>query len=739
MIPADHVDRGMHLSNLGVAYRTHYAHSGELAALRTGIDLAEQALAATPEDSPVLAGRSSNLAVGYQELFERTGEPRDLRPAIEYGEKAVAATPADHPDRGMYLSNVSNAYRVRFETGRDKQPADLAASIEYGEQAVAAFPAGHPRLGITLSNLGAAYGERFEHNRTAADLDAAVDRLEQAMAATPSGHPDRATCLTNLAMLYSLRFSGEPNQATAARLVGYLTGMEAASPMSQVRAARAVGTALGQLGAVDDAARALRSAVHALRAVAPRELNRTDQEHQLGGNPGLVSEAIAAHLTIGDTGGAVEVAELGRGILLSAAMDTRTELTELDEHAPELAAEFRSLRDSLNAADTDSSVVAVRRRELAEQWDRLLDRIRRQPGLQQFLVPPRLPDLQRAATDGTVVVLNVAPTRSDAILLRGDGINVVPLKGATLHSVREHTDELLQATRTSTWAGSLTRQRVVPRVLAWLWEEVVAPVLDALGHQKSPTDGQQWPRIWWVPVGAASLLPLHAAGLPDGPAVLDRVVSSYAPTIRTLLHCRRRPRPRRRSQVTVAVPHAPGQPALPGTVAEAHTLHARLATASRLMPDGDATTASVLAALKDSTWAHFACHARSDPAEPSAGGLLLHDAMLTLPQISGLRLEEAELVYLSACSTAQVSGRQVDEAIHIASAFQLAGYRHVIATLWPIDDAVAAVAAHRFYELLPDSPNADFAPHALHRLAHELRAKHPDSPDLWAPFLHSGP
>jgi tetratricopeptide (TPR) repeat protein len=741
--PTDHPARAACLSNLGAAYRTRYDHTGELADLHTGIDLAEQALTTTLDDNPALAGRLSNLAVGYQQLYKRTRELSDLRAAIEYEETALAVTPVDHPDRGMYLSNLAGAYRTRFESGWDQQPADLATAIEYGEQSVAATPVGHPRRGIDLSNLGAAYVARFEHSEVATDLVAAVDRCEQAMAITPPGHPDRAICLANLAIAYSLKSSAGhegSHHELAARLAGYATGLGAAAPMSQAHAAREAGTALSRMGAADEAARVFRAAVHALRGVAPRELSRADQEHQLGGHPGLVSEAIAAHLDIGDAGGAVEVAELGRGILLSAALDTRTELTELDEIAPELATEFRSLRNALNAVDTDSSAVtdAARRRELVAQWDQLLDRIRRLPGLEHFLEPPRLADLQRVTTDGTVVVVNVAPSRSDAILLCADGITAIPLDGLTLNRVQAHTNELLDATRVSGWVGSLARQQTVPQILAWLWETMAAPVLDALGHQESPVDGQQWPRVWWVLTGATSLLPIHAAGLPNGPAVLDRVSSSYTPTIRALLHSRRRSSPRTRNQLTVAVQHTSGQPSLPGTVAEALALHTRHPTAS-LLTDDAATTTNVLTALTHSTWTHFACHATSDPAKPSRGGLVLQDATLALPQISGLRLDAAELVYLSACSTAQGRGRQADEAIHIASAFQLAGYRHVIATLWPIDDAVAAVAAHRFYELLPDSPSADLAPHALHRLAHELRGEHPGRPDLWAPFIHSGP
>ena len=143
------------------------------------------------------------------------------------------------------------------------------------------------------------------------------------------------------------------------------------------------------------------------------------------------------------------------------------------------------------------------------------------------------------------------------------------------------------------------------------------------------------------------------------------------------------------------------------------------------------------AALTDATWAHFACHASADLAKPSQGGLLLSDGTLAIPEISKLRLDHAELAYLSACSTAHRGSRLADEAIHLASAFQLAGFRHVVASLWPLADDVAATAARSFYGHLGGT--VDQAAVALHRVTHELRAEYPDRADLWAPLIHSGP
>jgi CHAT domain-containing protein len=74
-----------------------------------------------------------------------------------------------------------------------------------------------------------------------------------------------------------------------------------------------------------------------------------------------------------------------------------------------------------------------------------------------------------------------------------------------------------------------------------------------------------------------------------------------------------------------------------------------------------------------------------------------------------------------------------------ATAFQLAGFRHVIGSLWPLSDGVALKAAMKFYHRLPATAPADSSSQALHGTTLELRAAAPDRPDLWAPLIHYGP
>lgn len=81
------------------------------------------------------------------------------------------------------------------------------------------------------------------------------------------------------------------------------------------------------------------------------------------------------------------------------------------------------------------------------------------------------------------------------------------------------------------------------------------------------------------------------------------------------------------------------------------------------------------------------------------------------------------LDYLSACSTsANKVDKVVDEGIHLASAFQLAGFRHVIGTLWEVSDSHCVDAATVVYETIRDEGMTDMAVcRGLHRAVGGLR------------------
>jgi CHAT domain-containing protein len=153
---------------------------------------------------------------------------------------------------------------------------------------------------------------------------------------------------------------------------------------------------------------------------------------------------------------------------------------------------------------------------------------------------------------------------------------------------------------------------------------------------------------------------------------------------------------------------------------------------------------AVVTALADRSLAHFACHAVSDESDPPSSRLVLYDyqrSPLTVADIIQCETKAAELAFLSACSTAQTSADLVDEALHITSAFQVAGFPQVVGTLWPVRDHAAARIVGDFYSrYLPDGGGvaAETAAYALHEAIRQARDRDQQSPLSWAAYIHVG-
>jgi hypothetical protein len=478
----------------------------------------------------------------------------------------------------------------------------------------------------------------------------------------------------------------------------------------------------------------------------------------------LASDQAVRSLAEHDVTGALETLEEGRSHLLSRAQNTRGELEALRGADAELHSRLLTVLDEITAMQRAGALAGrlatpeegQRFQALSGEGTRLVDELKRRPGFSRFLIPGplSLADLKPAASDGPVVTLNVNPRRCDALALCPDGLRTVPLPGLTARDLAERADSFRTAVRTLVTrpGGPLAASaRVVfDEVLGWLWDALAEPVLEALGFGGPPGPGTPWPRIWWSPTGVLNSFPVHAAGHYDRPgaSVLDRAASSYTPTLRALLLARARARRVReerggrhqeeRRVLAVAMPDTAGHAPLTWTSAEAT---AAAGPGGLKLAGADASRMAVLSALPGTAVAHFACHASSDPEDPAASHLLLRDGPLPLHEIAALRLDGAELAYLSACGTSRGGTTLADEAIHLAAAFQLAGYTQSVGTLWEIGDAFAAMAAVEFHRILAPAM-ADPAPLpaalALHAIVREFRDSYPSQPWAWTALIHAG-
>ncbi|MBL7487606.1 CHAT domain-containing protein [Frankia sp. AgW1.1] len=756
---ADDPDLGMYLANLGAGLRIRFERTGAISDLDAAIEASDAAVAATPTGHSNYATYLSNHGLALQVRFERTGARSDLDAAVEAGRGAVAATSVDNRDRASYLTNLGVALTTRYGLLGTQDDSDEA--LETVRFALDAASADHPHYPDHLNNLGNILQLRFRKTGSQSDLDAAIVASQASVTASPADDPHRSGRLLNLGMALGSRFErtgSEPDLIAATQACRAAAKVQEASPRSRAVAARYWGlsAAMGKRWA--DAADGFQTSINLLGHIAPRHLTRPDQQHILAGIGNLAADAAACCVRAGMVGRAVELFEQGRGVLLGQALDTRTDLTALTEQHPELATSFIHLRDVLDRANDPppqsqtppgNDTAGANQRAAGMAFEELITSIRSLAGFSTFLRPPPIAELLTTSTDGPVVVVAVSQFGSYALLLNSSHVETVSLTELTPQALYDQVTGFLSTLSDATFSAVQTR---IGELLGWLWDVLAGPILDRLGFVSPPADGAAWRRVWWCTSGLLSFLPLHAAGhhhtrFDTHPAtVLDRVISSYTPTIRVLDHARRSGPTDAAGQVSlgaegrlvaVAMPHTPGASDLPGAETEANSLRARFPGHVDVVTGELVSRQTVLDLLPAVRWAHFACHGATDLADPSMSRLLLADQPLTVLDISKLRLPDAQLAFLSACSTAMPSGQLIDEAIHLASAFQLAGYRHVIATLWPVEDAVAAFLADEIYsDLSGPSPGKPAA--ALHQAARWLRNLDLERPSRWASHIHNG-
>jgi tetratricopeptide (TPR) repeat protein len=789
--PEGHPNRAAYLSNLSTCLMVMSRSTGGIETVTEAVTVGREAVELTPIGLPDRPDRLSNLASALLMLAERTENRATLADAVRTEREAIELTPANHPNRASRLSNLAAA--VLAEYGETGELGSLHETVAVARASLDATAADDPERCRHLSTLGVCLRSLSAHTGDLSALTEAVRLGREAFHAADPADPGLGEYANSLGAALQELFdsTGDSVLLAEARTVYGAAANSASIPtVERVAGNRGVAWAAMTAGDAAGALTACEKAVALLPQIAPRRLARSDREHSIGGLAGLAAEAASAAVAADRPARAIELLEQARGILLAQAIEARSDLTLLRDHAPALATELERLRDSLDAIDHTGSQLLIsvemalnagsasptgkqraealrrnaeQRRLDSEAWEQLLVQIRGLPGFEGFMRPPPITELQQAAAEGPIVLVNVSRYRSDAVLLTGlpdQPIRSVPLPRLTRGQVIKQINRLAAArTAAQGLAGLVRGNAEAHAVLAWLWDEVTAVVLDNLGLGLRPTQEMLWPRVRWCPVGEMAYLPLHAAGHHNsadpssgGPStVMDRVISSYTPTIRVLQYARQD-----RSQslaatlgaVIVAMPYTPDAPdaaPLPGAQEEADMLR-------ELIPDSlafigaEATRDAVVRALPRHKIAHLACHGLTDWGTPAASRLLLYDhatTPLTVTELSRLHLPEAELAYLSACSTASTNQRLADEALHITSAFQLAGFRNVIGTLWPISDTVAADIARDFYFRLTDGgtapPNVMSAAAALHQTIRQARrSEFGPYPTLWAAHVHAG-
>lgn len=726
-------DGSLILDQLAKALQHSFALTGDTTALAQAIECRRKALARIEPRHPDRLHYQANLALSLRHRFEVEGELDDLEDAHDLIVDVIAKAPEDHAERLKWRADLAH---ILHRLGIHERDADClrdAAQILRG--VVAGTTAKSPDAAMHRANLGGVLLTSLEIAWDGRVYGEAIEVLNRGLDDTAAEHSVRGALLLNIGLAHLTRFRVEQTPEPyheAALAFGAAVASSTAPTRIRAMAAQHQGALRSVCGDHGGAVAAFGTALELLDLIAWRGLARTDQERGLAEFGGLASAAAASAIELGDHDGAVGLLEQGRGVLLARFLELRgsNHFPVLADELPELARQLAQVYDAMEtgAADAEADAVLMRQ-QLAVRRDELLATIRDDQRFVRFLRPPAVSVMRNAATDRAVVAVNVSAHRSDALITTFNGTTAIRLPDLSAATAAAWATKFLDAVNANTWGTN----DIIRETLAWLWDVAVGPVLAQLGA----TEGTEpHTKLWWMPTGSLSLLPLHAAGhhgVDDGDArsALHRVISSYTPTLRAL-------------SPVGAAPSRKGTTLVVGAGAGAHPL-AEVATESDMVVahrsgqvveliGRQATKTAVIAEMSNATWVHVAGHARTDPHRPSNSHLVLHDGTLRVVEISALKSDPRELAYLSACETAAGGDRLPDEAIHIASAFQLAGFREVVATLWRVPDRAAADMATTVYSLL----NSTSPDHAVNIAARRQRAKYRANAYEWAGFVHSG-
>ncbi len=117
------------------------------------------------------------------------------------------------------------------------------------------------------------------------------------------------------------------------------------------------------------------------------------------------------------------------------------------------------------------------------------------------------------------------------------------------------------------------------------------------------------------------------------------------------------------------------------------------------------------------------------------------DGILTAEEIAGLDLGGVEWAVLSGCGTGLGSIRAGEGVFGLRRAFQLAGVRTVVMSLWPVEDQAARLWMEAFYTAKGEQGEAIASAVRSASLAimeRQLEDGHGTHPFFWAPFVASG-
>jgi tetratricopeptide (TPR) repeat protein len=758
-----HPNRYYALINLANTISIRFEQLHTIADLDEVIKCHRESLQLCPPGHPNRYYSLNHLANVMKTHFEEQGIIADLDEAIIYHREALQLCPPGHPNRFSSLLNLANDMRTCFEQQGDSGIAYLEEAIECNREALQLCPPGHYKRALSLGSLADAISTFSEQQGNITDLQEAIQCYREALDIISPHHPLHTTLARGLAKTYirAYHFIGRRADLDEAfRLYSQAAEHNTASSFERFR------TSLDWIFAAhshshESRLRAYSTCLSLLQQCTLATPSIWSQHDTLARAPkSLASDAAACAIEDGRLETAVELLEQGRSILWSRLSGYRRPLDKLREFDGELAKEFEKISRQLESTavsfavpegelGTSTEDEAQKYRLLSESWNRVVARIRQIPEFSTFLEAEPFANLQKAAVNGPVIIVNISEYRSDALIIRNTGKPIlVRLPDATPDAIQIVSMRLAQTLKRD--SHDERRDHEVAKILREIWGLIVSSVVGPL--RGIVADGS---RIWWCPTSTVCSFPLHGAGPWKGGKqnLPDIFISSYTPTLAALARAHAHVVGVNSAQLSqnqkpprflaIGVPKLLGYDELKSIPEELAQI-TKVAPHVKVLQDENATHDAVIQDLPGHSWVHFSCHGEQDITHPFNSSFRLHDSPLSLYDITQARLSNPEFAFLSACHTATGAEHTPDETIHLAAGLQFAGFQSVIGTLWAMVDTDGPAIAKMFYQHMfrETGKPVDFRDGAegLNITTQKLRKlKEGRLPkDRWVNFIHIG-
>jgi tetratricopeptide (TPR) repeat protein len=493
------------LDKRGLLFSSRFERLRETGDIQKAISFLGDAVQLMPDGHADKPGRLNNLGILLSRRFEGLGEMGDIEKAISNLEDTVKLIPDGHADKPSRLSNLGISLLRHFR--RLGEMGGIEKTISSLEDVVRLTPDGRTDKPGQLSNHGYSLLRHFERLGEMGDIEKAISSLKGEVQLTQDGHPDRPSLLNNIgSSLFShFEFCQDPKDLKRSIFAAYQSATQSTGPLSQRFHAAISWSHRAHLcrdDSVPSALDAYATAFELLPRMSWVGLSIPSRHRELVSARTLGCDAAATAISEKHLHKALEWLEQGRSVLWGQILHLRTPLDGLHAADPKLAAKLTSIATDLERgssqaflAGDDNQVspeeATQKHRRLADEWETVVEQVRKLPDFERFLLPKEYSELRDAARSGPVIVLNASRYGCDALIIASP----LELRHVRLDKLTyEHADFLLKLLYAALDSQQLRDERHLARlsknqldkdatfrdVLGQLWEMVVKPVLGCI-------------------------------------------------------------------------------------------------------------------------------------------------------------------------------------------------------------------------------------------------------------------